>query len=413
MTPLDAVTLQAGVRACRSGGWCVADRGPDIPSEKAFADLWERCLELRPEVVGRDGEVYEILFPGVRNQGPGPDFKGAVLRRDGKTIGGDVELHLDSSGWRAHGHQGDSRYRGVVLQVVLKAGRTSNKAQMPPTAEARFEFAEDPTPGESPTEGLPDLEMLGLRRFLAKSSGFMLELETGSDPDQIVYSSILDAMGYARNRKPFRSLARHVPFDSFSSLSGEPDSTAEFSVFSALVAGGGLMEDLDGIERRQARRIARMMGIRSSVSPNAWSRFRIRPSNAPVTRMRGIAPLIAGSADAGLVNVLDAVFVRNGVPGLIREVDNRPHIGRGLAVTVVANVIMPALHAVSGYRGAGEQDRFVRAFREMPAPPQDAVTRGVCSALGIRLRPKLASQHFGLHALARAKSWPGAGRSAA
>ena len=65
-------------------------------------------------------ESYEVLFPGVRNQGAGPDFKGAVLRRDGKTIGGDIELHLDPSGWRAHGHHGDSRYRGVVLQVVLK-----------------------------------------------------------------------------------------------------------------------------------------------------------------------------------------------------------------------------------------------------------------------------------------------------
>ena len=68
----------------------LADPESRITSEKAFADLWERSLELKPEVIGLDGKSYEILFPGVRNQGAGPDFEGAVLRYDGRTIGGDV-----------------------------------------------------------------------------------------------------------------------------------------------------------------------------------------------------------------------------------------------------------------------------------------------------------------------------------
>ncbi len=388
-------------------------RESPIPSEKAFSDLWERSLELHPELTGRDGEDYEILFPGVRNQGAGPDFKGAVLKRDGETIGGDIELHLDPSGWRGHGHHGDPRYRGVVLQVVLKAGRGRSYAEMPPTAEARFDTAgERPLSLMSQLEA-PDIEELGVRRFLAKSAGFRLEMESATSPDQVVYESLLDAMGYARNRKPFRILARRVPLSTFLSLKGEPTSTREFAVLSALVVGGALVADLDHIEQVQMRRIARQMGVKSCLSPKSWNRFRVRPTNAPVSRLKGITPLIAQGTRDGLINSLEAVFEREGVRGLIREVESRPYIGRGLAVTVVANVIVPALHAYSLFSHAGEYHLIEEAFREMPSPPQDEVTRGISSVLGLDVRPRLATQHFGLHALARSRSWPGSGASAA
>ena len=405
--------VQTSRRVCESRGRYIAEPSPDIPSEKAFSHLWERSLELRPELVGRDGETYEILFPGVRNQGAGPDFKGAVLKRDGKTIGGDVELHLDSSGWRSHGHHGDSRYHGVVLQVVLKAPAGRGDAPMPPTAEAKFELVDDILPNKSQPREAPDLEDLGVRRFHAKSAGFRLELKTASNPDQVLYASLLESMGYARNRKPFRALASHVSYDVFSILSEEPSSAAAFAVFSSLAVGGGLTADLEERERVQVRRVARMMGVRSGVSTKSWSRFRVRPSNSPMSRMRGIAPFLSRSHSSGLGNTLRALFDQEGVPGLIRAIECQPFIGRGFAITVVANIIVPALHAASLSRGAGEPDRLVEAFREMPSPPQDAVTRGVSSVLGLDVRPNLAVEHFGLHALARSKSWPGSEESAA
>ena len=385
----------------------LADPESSIDSEKAFSDLWERSLELRPDVTGRDGKSYEILFPGVRNQGAGPDFKGAVLRYDGRTIGGDVELHLDSRGWTAHGHHGDPRYRGVVLQVVLKARSHEGGTHLPPTAEARFELGADCRARRPSLSEVPDLEALGVQRFLAKSAGFKLEFESVVDADQVVYASLLDAMGYARNRRPFRSLASRVPFSTFEVLADEPSSAAEFAVLSALVVGGGLLEGVEPLEKVQMRRLARSLSVRRQGSAEAWSRFRVRPNNTPVSRVRGVAPLIGRSVRAGLIGTLESVLERAGVPGLIRDIQQRPHIGRGLAITVVANVVLPALHAFELHRGGPGTERIQLAFSAMPSPPQDAVTRGVSAVLGLDVRPKLASQHFGLHALARSNSWPG------
>ena len=179
----------------------------NITSEKRFSDLWERSLELRPDVVDGDGNRYEVVFPGIRNQGAGPDFRGAVLRRDGHTFGGDVELHLEQSGWRAHGHHADPAYNGVALQVVLRLARNSGHFTGPPTATATF--PDEPVAlSHSPDIPLADLEELGVQRFFAKSAGFRLELDAGVTPDQVVYQGMMEAMGYARNRKPFLALSR-------------------------------------------------------------------------------------------------------------------------------------------------------------------------------------------------------------
>ena len=394
----------------------MAIREREIPSEKAFSDLWERALELRPSVIGRDGVAYEVVFPGVRNQGAGPDFLGAALRRNGRAIGGDVELHLDPSGWRAHGHHTDPNYRGVVLQVVLKAGRSGVSHPAPPTAVARFgplsdELANDSANEPDDAPGSQDasatnLRALGMARFRSKSAGFRLEMESASNPDQPLYAGLLDAMGYARNRKPFRALAALLPVERLGRLADEPRATAEFAILSAFVARGGLLGEVNERERVQMRRVARRLGAGRNLPAEAWSRFRVRPTNAPLARMRGLASLIARNLKRGLLRGFEETFERDGARGLLREVENKPNIGNGLARATVANVILPSLHAAA----VGESARRIEsAFADMPAPPGDAVTRGVSTALGLDARPKTAAEHSGLHWLARRKSWPGSG----
>ena len=371
-----------------------------ITSEKRFSDLWERSLELRPDVVDGDGNRYEVVFPGIRNQGAGPDFRGAVLRRDGRTFGGDVELHLEQSGWRAHGHHSDPAYNGVVLQVVLRLARNSDHFTGPPTATAIF--PDEPTALPSLTKiSLADLEELGVQRFFSKSAGFRLELDAGASPDQVVYQGMMEAMGYARNRKPFLALSRAAPLSLFAPLRDEPRRTAEFGVFAALATAGNVLERLPSPERGQARRLASRLGARPRLSKRDWSMFRVRPSASPVNRMRAMAFIVASGLGEGLSERMRAMFERGGANGLVRVVADAPHIGRGFALVVVSNVLLPCLYAVR------PSDEIVSKFREMPSPPRDSVTRGMAKVMGERIRPANAAQHSGLHVLAKSRSWPG------
>ena len=86
-------------------------------NERHLQCIWADA-RLRPPLATTGGEPIEVLSPGVWNGGPGPDFRGAILRIGGRRAAGDVEIHVRPSDWAAHGHDGDPRYANVVLHVA-------------------------------------------------------------------------------------------------------------------------------------------------------------------------------------------------------------------------------------------------------------------------------------------------------
>ena len=66
-----------------------------------------------------DGKKIEVFSPGWWNQGQGPDFEAARLSIGDDFFYGSVEVHLQSSGWKAHGHNRNPAYNQVILHVVL------------------------------------------------------------------------------------------------------------------------------------------------------------------------------------------------------------------------------------------------------------------------------------------------------
>lgn len=65
-----------------------------------------------------DKITVQVKNPGTHNHGAGPDFFNARLLIGGQEWAGNVELHVKSSDWYAHGHENDLNYNNVVLHVV-------------------------------------------------------------------------------------------------------------------------------------------------------------------------------------------------------------------------------------------------------------------------------------------------------
>ena len=57
-----------------------------------------------------DGKKIEVFSPGWWNQGQGPDFEAARLSIGDDFFYGYVEVHLQSSGWKAHIHNMNPAY---------------------------------------------------------------------------------------------------------------------------------------------------------------------------------------------------------------------------------------------------------------------------------------------------------------
>ncbi len=78
------------------------------------------------------GDEVVVIHPGQHNFNSGPDFFNAQLKINGQLWAGNVELHLASSDWYAHGHETDVAYDSIILHVVWKHDtNVFNKNQKP------------------------------------------------------------------------------------------------------------------------------------------------------------------------------------------------------------------------------------------------------------------------------------------
>jgi hypothetical protein len=94
-----------------------------VPPEKLLQAVWLHQRLRRDQLKTAEGQTVRVLHPGFLSVEGGPDFRGAVLQRDGEPpVTGDVEIDLQSSGWHAHGHDQNPNFKNVILHVVWEAG---------------------------------------------------------------------------------------------------------------------------------------------------------------------------------------------------------------------------------------------------------------------------------------------------
>ena len=97
------------------------DHGP-VPPEKLLQAVWQHQRLRRDRLQTADGRTLRVFHPGFISAEGGPDFRGAVLQiGESAPVSGDVEVDLQSSGWRAHGHDRNPNFKNVILHVVWEA----------------------------------------------------------------------------------------------------------------------------------------------------------------------------------------------------------------------------------------------------------------------------------------------------
>ena len=93
--------------------------GPFTISERVIQQIWRRGDFRRSSIETVAGKSLRVIDCGRWNQNEGPDFKEARIEIEGKQVVGDVEIHFHADDWFAHGHERDSIFDRVVLDVVL------------------------------------------------------------------------------------------------------------------------------------------------------------------------------------------------------------------------------------------------------------------------------------------------------
>jgi hypothetical protein len=216
-------------------------------------------------------------------------------------------------------------------------------------------------------EGL--IGKLALERFEAKQTIVEGELAV-FEPGQVLYAGLLEALGYSRNRAPFRRLAQLVPLPA-TLCSRTAAGIRELLLEAAGLSGGG------------SPRMAALGLVGEPLAAGEWQVVGVRPDNLPSRRIGQFAAVLARRQPGGLLDELLAPLLEledDDGPALARRLrrvwqQQLAEVGRQRADAMAVNVLLPFAAA---YGQATCQfllsEAAVRAFLAYPAEGANQVT---------------------------------------
>lgn len=273
--------------------------------------IWAQRLYRSAFMTSTDGDTVEVIEPGRLNPDAGPDFFNAKIHVHNVTWVGNVEVHLTSDDWYAHGHDSDPAYDNVVLHVVGRStGRKVLNSKGRPIPEVSLEYDPllwqrfegmvlhtDAIRCEDILHDLPTvirrdwLDALLVERMNEKCERVrVLMREFSADWDQVFFSLLARAMGGKVNADAMELLARVTPLRILlkhnNPLQGE-----------ALLLGqaGMLHTDVSDDYLLLLRREYSFLQQKFNLEPlNAaiWKYARLRPQGFPDVRIAQLAAIL-------------------------------------------------------------------------------------------------------------------------
>lgn len=365
------------------------------------------------------GVVYRIQYPGRLNGGSGPDYRGAVLHMGGRTLLGDVELHVRSSDWRRHGHDSDHEYDSVVLHVVFKddshgnttlASGKSVHVAVPQRELCPSSSAQLPCVGRYAVEPARVSEVLareGITRLLGKGK-CAAELLRRVGSHRALLLLVARTLGYTSNSAQFEALAHHLCVPSVQAVlqsCSDLEREALLMGLAGLLPSQRKLSEFPGLNDCLFYEEAwRCLGLEHLSMPTGeWKLGCIYPNNHPVRRLVGLADLLPslrstseelGSSLASRLPQYPSLRVfeeRVRVQGhdywrghydFHRPTPDSDVVGRGKAREIVVNALLPLAVAMTS-RDILNLARLNTAIRAYPATGPNAITRHMRAQLGI------------------------------
>jgi hypothetical protein len=383
-----------------------------VEAETELVERWAAAAGR--DLVDTDGQVLAVHFPGRCWGGPGPDFRGALLRlASGELLRGDVEVHRRASGWTSHGHAHDTAYRDVVLHVVGRADTATydNTGRRLRTLELHASpAARDPLPPARPCVRGPPADVAiaqaAQQRLLRKAERFRQQLASAS-PDQVLWRGVAEALGYTHNGMAMARVADAVSWERAQAVLAED---GPVGLTALLLGSAGLLPAATLAEAHAWRRLERDRA-RPALDVWAWRLAAVRSANHPVPRLRGLSALTV-RWHAQLTTSVAAPETANerprattapnrgaadltGAPGgpaefMVERVRQAaaakrprlwdlcaasPWVGRGRAQVIVVNVLLPLARAL-GVEGVDA------LFARLPGEPTNRISRYMADLLG-------------------------------
>lgn len=351
-----------------------------------------------------EGFPVTIVQGGVANFNSGPDFFNATLKIGEQTWAGNVEIHIKSSDWYAHGHEQDPNYDNVILHVVwqddiqifrkdnshihtlelkdLVAGDTiQSYRNLLLAPNSRWINCEKEFPSFDDFELNNWLERLFLEKLQEKSKVIAELLKaSGNNWEAVLFQLMSKNFGLKVNGSAFLSMAQSFDFKIIQKTKGS------LEIMEALLLGqSGLLDNkTEDVYFEELKKEYTFLKRKYSLKNSFVERpkfFRLRPDNFPNIRLSQLAFLYSGSPQ--LFTQVIKVKSRKDLLNILQVETSdywrshynfgKPHSPKNKRVTdsfidlLIINTVVPIKFYYSQITGTGETEAIIDLINEIKA----------------------------------------------
>lgn len=279
--------------------------------------IWQQQHFLTDTLETTCGQAVRVLAVGAHNTHAGADFEAARVYIGEQLWVGNIEIHHDAREWETHGHHQDEAYNAVILHVVWQApenyltrradGTTIPtlclQGRVPQRSVLRFEeflHNKNEVPCAAYSGQLPDSDKeKALREALAerlerKSEEVLLRLEQNQmDWEETFYQLLGKSYGFKVNALPFLELTTALPLRLI-----QKHRTNSLQVEALVLGQSGFLEGaFEPPYPQELQREYRFLEHKydlsdKKLSARQWKNARVRPHNAPLTRLLQFSGLL-------------------------------------------------------------------------------------------------------------------------
>jgi hypothetical protein len=259
------------------------------------------------------GELVVIKNLGMHNHHAGPDFFNAQVHIGKQLWAGNVEMHLKSSDWYAHGHDDDPAYDNVILHVVwTHDAEISRRDEVHiPVLEVSNYIAKELIAGYQQLFAVKNNQFINCDNQLASVDGFrtmqwfeklfierleqralriqVLLLQQQNNWEAVFFQLLCRSFGTKVNADAFENLSRSIEQQSLRKLAKDA-----FQLEATLLGQAGLLEESRqdlyyGQLVQEYAFVRAKYNLQPATIPMKF--FRLRPTNYATVRLSQLAML--------------------------------------------------------------------------------------------------------------------------
>ncbi len=287
--------------------------------EDFLSFVWQYQLFDKLNLETTEHRMLEVATVGQLNTDAGPDFFNVHVKIDGLEWVGNVEIHMKSSEWYAHGHNRDDSYDNVVLHVVWEDNHPvkDKHGHLVPTLEMKSRVDEnlvnkyremkerEDLPCSVHLDRVPDIQRIALfdkalvKRLENKASEIRMLFEaSGRDWQETAYQVLAQGFGFNVNKIPFLHLSRSLPYKY---LLKHRDHL--FQLEALLFGQAGFLEEEPQDDYQEALKneyefLSKKYALaKDHLDKVEWKFLRMRPTNFPSLRIAQFATFLHQSSN--------------------------------------------------------------------------------------------------------------------